>query len=371
MVTVLSLAIVLFIEVPMKHMIIIVLFFSISFYGCVYIPTFDRSSLNFEQKETIKNFKRVSIEYPYFEMKYYGDYKYLKSTIHKVLAIKDASACTTFSFKGDDDNIYLGRNNDDIRNPILILFTYPSDGYASISIVNMGFLGFDLKTSNISENDKTKILYAPYLPFDGMNEYGLCIGNMALRSGEKPRIEKNKETLFSLELVREVLDHAKNTDEAINIFYKYNIYFPQLAQHFLLTDAEGHSVVIEYQKNKIEIIESKSYYQICANAPLYKSEELLRKYKDKYLADQKLHGDIFGRSYYRFITAENTINRNKNIFSMDIAMQVLKNVSFDKKEKDTKYPTLWSVIYKSTGDVNIAIDRNYDQLFKYHLDMKK
>ena len=53
-----------------------------------------------------------------------------------------AWGCSLFAVYGDPENILFGRNFDWDFSPALILFTYPPDGYASVSIVDIAYLGY-------------------------------------------------------------------------------------------------------------------------------------------------------------------------------------------------------------------------------------
>ena len=64
--------------------------------------------------------------------------------------------------------------------------------------------------------EQTGLLDAPYLPFDGMNEYGLAIGMAAVPPGNM-RPDADKETIGSLGIIRQMLDHARTVDEAVDI----------------------------------------------------------------------------------------------------------------------------------------------------------
>jgi penicillin V acylase-like amidase (Ntn superfamily) len=58
--------------------------------------------------------------------------------------------------------------------------------------------------------------------------------------------DANKETIGSLGVIRQMLDHARTADEAVNIMKSYNIDFdggPFI--HYLIADATGKSILGE------------------------------------------------------------------------------------------------------------------------------
>ena len=92
-----------------------------------------------------------------------------------------------FASLGDSENRLYGRNLQADPGPGLLLFTDPPDGYASVSMVDIEYLGFS--SSDVSHladlplEERQALLNAPRIPFDGMNEHGLAIGMAALITG--------------------------------------------------------------------------------------------------------------------------------------------------------------------------------------------
>ena len=148
-----------------------------------------------------------------------------------------------------------GRNFDWDYSPALLLFTQPQDGYASVSMVDIAYLGFgDTRAHGLTElplKERSALLDAPYLPFDGMNEHGLAIGMAAVSSGEM-KSNPSKETIGSLMVIRNMLDYARNVDEAIAILGSYNIDFEGgPAIHYLIADPSGRAALVEFYQGKM------------------------------------------------------------------------------------------------------------------------
>ena len=51
-------------------------------------------------------------------------------------------ACSLFAVMGDPEDMFFGRNFDWDFSPALLLFTDPPDGYASVSMVDIAYLGY-------------------------------------------------------------------------------------------------------------------------------------------------------------------------------------------------------------------------------------
>ncbi len=196
---------------------------------------------------TLSSLEQVA-PFPLYTMQFYGDFETVSSptAANTMAAVLPPSwACSLFAALHDSENRLLGRNFDWEFSPALLLFTDPSDGYASVSMVDIAYLGF---AGNLAKGvadlpmiEQISLLDAPRLPFDGMNEAGLAVGMAAVPDGGV-RPDPDKETIGSLMVIREMLDHARNVDEAVAILEAYNIETrggPPL--HYLIADRSGRA----------------------------------------------------------------------------------------------------------------------------------
>ena len=125
-----------------------------------------------------------------------------------------APSCTCFTAYEEDSARLFGRNFDFPDDPALILYTNPSDGYASISMVDLGYFGYSTDNLPSEENGLENLELTPLLPFDGMNEHGLTVGMAAVPEAEAPT-DPDKITIGEIRVIRMVLDYAKDVEEAI------------------------------------------------------------------------------------------------------------------------------------------------------------
>lgn len=180
-----------------------------------------------------------------------------------------AWACSLFAALGDSDNMLYGRNFDWKYSPALLLFTDPPDGYASVSMVDIAYLGFDPEEmsalTELSLLQRRALLNTPFMPFDGMNEHGLAIGMAAVPPGNMTP-DPSKETVGSLMMIREMLDHAREVEEAIALVESYNVDMgsgPPV--HYLIADASGRSVLVEFYRGEMEVIPSEKPWHLATN----------------------------------------------------------------------------------------------------------
>ena len=93
--------------------------------------------------------------------------------------------CSTFTTKSPEGDTLFGRNFDYFENDALIVYSDPSDGYASIGVVATNIFGLDSSIVNAdSAIGKLVMMITPYATLDGMNEAGLGIGILELSLDE-------------------------------------------------------------------------------------------------------------------------------------------------------------------------------------------
>jgi hypothetical protein len=208
---------------------------------------------NGDEQKTLASFKQID-SFPLYEMHYYADYgfdNYLHGGSGKLPIMENGSGfeslgwgCTGFAALNPENDLVFGRNFDWHVHPAMILFTDPPDAYASVSIVDISYLGYG--TNFPKMRDRQALLRAPYLPFDGMNEKGLAVGMMAVDYADGGT-DPSKMTLEDLDVIRLLLDYAATVDEGIALLGNYNVLFEEVPLHYMLADGvsgwtgSGHS----------------------------------------------------------------------------------------------------------------------------------
>ncbi|WP_246248121.1 endonuclease/exonuclease/phosphatase family protein [Micromonospora maritima] len=165
---------------------------------------------------TLASLRRVD-DLPLYEMTYVGDYD---PTVGVPGATPPSPfGCSLFAALADRDRPLFARNFDWEPNPALVLRTDPPDGYASISLVDISYLGVSAEPAG-----DRRLLDAPLLPFDGMNERGLAVG-LAADDGARADPVPGRPTVGSVRILRLVLDAAATVDEAVAVFARHNLDF--------------------------------------------------------------------------------------------------------------------------------------------------
>jgi hypothetical protein len=311
----------------------------------------DDSGLLANEAETLASLEQVD-PYPLYVMYYEGSYRQsdVGDTPEQIPdgLWGESWTCTLFTSLADEDNRLYGRNFDWEYSPMLLLFTDPPEGYASVSVVDLAYLGFsDKDITRIDElplAERTPLLDAPWWPFDGMNDQGLVIGMAAVPSGNMP-IDPEKEMIDSLEIMREVLDNASNVDEAVEIFTQYNINMeggPDL--HYLISDRSGKAALIEFFMAEMNIIWNDQPYHMATN-----------------FLCSAVRENPEGRCW-RYDKVANRLELLGGSLLPDEAISLLNDVAQPN--------TQWSVVYGiSSGEVLLAIRQAYDQLYTFRLEL--
>jgi hypothetical protein len=259
-------------------------------------------------------------------------------------ALWGCSAYSAFNRKGDP--IY-GRNLDiSGAHPALLLYSKAPKGYASVSMVELTVLGFpnnpealNKKLSSIS--GRKELLSSPLFPRDGMNEKGLVVATL---NAPKQSISKAEEkiSIGRWQVIRLLLDNAKDLEEAITLLNKYNIFDGEV--HYFIADASGKSSVVEYSSSGMVIINKTMPWQTVTNF---------------LLSNPNLEGS--GKD--RYVTSEEILKNSKGVLDEYDAMVLLKLLS--------QPSTIWSILYnQNTLEIALSMNRHYEDTRKFKINSK-
>jgi len=258
-------------------------------------------------------------------------------------------ACSLFAAMGEGDDMFYGRNFDWPFSPALLLFTDPPDGYASVSMVDLEFLGIEPEDAlNLTDrplNERTFLLSAPSMPFDGMNEYGLTVGMAAVPGNyaEHAPYDPAKPTIGSIGILRQALDHARNVDEAVELFKQYNIDFkggPLI--HYLLADPSGKARLVEFYQEELFLLPNEGPWHAATN----------------HFRCTAVGNGGCGR--YR--TLSDRLTEVNGTLDSQAAMQLLGEVK--------QGITQWSAVYDMTsGEIHVAVGGDTSTVYSFQLGL--
>ncbi|MCB0756531.1 MAG: peptidase C45, partial [Flavobacteriales bacterium] len=207
------------------------------------------------------------------------------------LSIVGCSSFAVWDGFSEDSSLIVARNfdfymGDEFAKNKLVLFTKPDSGFAFASVTWAGFMGV----------------------VSGMNEHGLTVTLNAAKS----EIPDGAKTPISI-LAREILQYAKNIDEAYEIARARQTF---VSESILIGSAEDHSAaVIEKSPDRIDIYRSANSQLICTNH--YQSDE----FKDD---EVNLLNIRNSDSEYRYKRLSQMIERDSAI-NLTSAVEILRN----------------------------------------------
>lgn len=160
-------------------------------------------------------------------------------------------ACASFTAITQEGDALFGRNYDFAKTNVCIVITEANEGrHASISTVDLQFLGIDTESNLNGLMDQITCLAAPYAPLDGVNDAGVSCGiYMTYQGGETVATDQDtqKPDLTSTTLLRLILDYADDVDEAVEIARRYDLHdSANTSYHYMVADASGRSVILEW-----------------------------------------------------------------------------------------------------------------------------
>lgn len=253
--------------------------------------------------------------------------------------------CSTFAVTSPEGDALFGRNFDMYYSPALFVRTKPKNGYASISMVNLAYIGFGEEKLPISLKDSILALAAPYVPLDGVNEKGLAVGVLLIDT-QPTNQQTDKVDITTTTAIRLMLDKAATVDQALELLGQYDMHSSaNSCYHFQIADQTGRAVVVEYIGDQISVVESPRATNFLLT-----------------------EGDWdFGAGQDRFAILEQTMTDCQGVMTAQQAMDLLEAVKqVPKPEKDSS--TQWSCVYNQTqGSVDIAVAMDYDHLYSFSL----
>lgn len=305
-----------------------------------------------EERLTLASLERVD-DYPLYVMDYYGPYTHMRAANGAPpngAPTNDAPAngasasvdwaCSLFTAFGD--GAVYGRNFDWEFSPALLLFTDPPDGYASVSMFDLAYVPFadaDVRAlTDLSLEARRPLLQTPFLPFDGMNEHGLVVAMAAVSASLMP-FDPAKPTLGSIAIIRAMLDHARDVDEALALLDQYNIDMeggPPI--HYLIADGTGQAALVEFYQGETVVMLNEAPWHIATN--FYRAGT--------------------SGSCRRFNTLQARLEEARGHLTPQDAMLLLADVA--------QPSTQWSVVYDMvTGNVNVVMGHEYDTVHTFNL----
>lgn len=160
-------------------------------------------------------------------------------------------SCSSFTATSAAGERLFARNYDLSRTNTCIVHTDPGQGrHASVSTIDLQFLGIAGEGDADSLTDRVLMLAAPYVPLDGVNDAGVACGIYMTYQGEEA-VPTDQQTerpdLTSSTMLRLILDYAGSVEEAVELVSRYDLHdSAKTSFHYMVADATGRSAVLEW-----------------------------------------------------------------------------------------------------------------------------
>ncbi len=255
--------------------------------------------------------------------------------------------CSALSVPSPEGHALFGRNFDWNACEALIVQSVPAEGYASISTVNMDFLGSYLDKFPA----QARTLAALYAPLDGMNEKGLCVAVLMIQDSASIHQDTGKPDLTTTTAVRVLLDKAANVEEALALLEQYDFHASMgMMVHFALADAGGNSVAVEYIGNEMVVTEAPALTNF-------------------YLAEGEKQGIGTAQSHTRYDILMDTLKKS-SAMTLEQVRDAMDSVSKDNFGEFES--TEWTAVYdQTTGEVRYYHRENYQTVYVFQIGQEK
>ena len=256
--------------------------------------------------------------------------------------------CSTLAVQSPEGHALFGRNFDWQSCDALVLTSKPTQGYASISTVNLDFIrqgGGSL--IGLLEADEARVLAALYAPLDGMNEKGLAVSVNMIQDSAAIRQDTGKPDLTTTTAVRLLLNQAASVDEAVELLGRYDLHASMgMMVHFALADNGGNSVAVEYIDNEMVVTQTP----VVTNF---------------YLAEGEKHGIGTRQSHQRFERLTQALADHPTM-TMEEVRDALDSVSKDNFNEFES--TEWSTVFNlDAGEAHYYHRENYETRYTFSI----
>ena len=344
-----------------------------------------------DQKEAVTTLRDIKDGHLYV-MDYTADYKLdeimtgggaksneelIKKVLTNLLNLPEMKAdnsmdygCSAFCVKSPEGDVLVGRNFDYrfVSSANVVVHNLVPKTHESMCISAMPYLDSDKYVAGSLSDGKTDIsipaVSSIYCCLDGMNDAGLFIGVLSLRGGGAIQRDSNKTNIIPSLAIRLSLDSCATVDDAVNMFCSHNFFADGMESpnnyHFLIADASGKSVVLEYyrpgEEAPVEDPKSKDWTLNVLN------EDHVTNF---YLSDgwQNL-----GVGQPRYDIIHKRLEEKKRILTEDEAMALLQDVMQLLNPEELTSNTQWSVVYNLTKKTaTVCVDKDYETKLHFKL----
>jgi len=188
----------------------------------------------------------------------------------------------------------------------------------------------------------------------GMNEHGLFSSDQMVFPLRAESEEPAEDELYIWDAFYSCLQECATVDEVVSLVGDNRlVQYPTLPLHNLYADPSGNAMVVEAGNSGNVITEINEPFLIMTN------------FHNGDFKETKLN-DIHGDGASRYQTAYTYIEKHLEDFNIDHAFEVLRQTAQTSGDFKTRYSLVFDPIARQ---IYIALERDYDHIWKVSLDM--
>ena len=278
--------------------------------------------------------------------------------------------CSAFCVKSPEGDVLVGRNFDYrfVSSANVAVHDLASGEHESMCISAMPYLDEEKFVAG-SLSDGTTDISVPvaasvYCCLDGINDAGLFLGVLSLRGGGAVQHNDCKSDIVPSLAIRLALDRCTTVDEAVAMFRDHNFFADGEDSpnnyHFLIADASGKSVVLEYYRPGEEApVEDAAAKDWTLNVL---DEDHVTNF---YLSEG---WQSLGVGQARYDIIHNRLQEKERVLTEGEAMQLLQDVMQLLNPEEVTSNTQWSVVYNLTKKTaTVCVDKDYETELHFSL----
>lgn len=349
------------------------------------------SYLTKSQRAMIKSLQRIDKEGYLYRLDYTEDYQleqvveqasrgnsndlslYIRNLMSpnskfKAPTIGFNSACSAFFAKTSYGDGILASNYDgtNVDSATVIVRTNPVDGYMSVGLTDMTYLGI-IRATLYSAKGQDYLLDAPFYTVSGINETGLTVAALTIEHSKETFENTERPNMPSYLVVRALLDRADSIETAVQIVNSFDI-MPDAdgtVRHFIVSDASGSAAVIEIVNGRVSLVKAKdenaglslTNYYLTPGVSEYKDGLWRKRMIDMNLA---MTSALTEEGAMDILTS---VRYSSDYEKLGLYRELGKN-PHDKVNLDKI--TVWSVVYNTNSkSATIAVRENYNSVYSF------
>ncbi len=281
--------------------------------------------------------------------------------------------CSAFCVKSPDGDVLVGRNFDYrfVSASNILVHNVAKGARESLNISALPFIDKDVYVAGALSDGKTDlsvpVTASIYCCLDGMNDTGLFVGVLSLRgTGGSVQRDAAKSDIVPTLAMRLILDRCTSVDEAVEVFRTHNFFADgddaDSNFHFLIADAGGKRVVVEYYRpGEVPPISDPAAKDWTLN--IIDTDHVT----NFFLSEEWWN---FGGGQERYRKMHETLESKNRIMTEDECMALLEAVHTDLHSEggDITSNTQWSVVYNlSKKTATVCVDKNYRDKLHFKL----